>query len=189
MPRHWRTRIYKLNKNKRVIRYKVPAAAALAVVVAVGAVFAFGNISGGGQPNGGQSAEDAAKEYYQSQVDTDTGEPISGRDPAGQSQGSLASAASNPTGAGQRIENPASGINGGQNPSGAPNQSGNGINSSGCFYEYGTPGGCIQAHLAPDGKLTCQILHANNYHNGVPVSNDRFALDTNKDGTACGIGD
>jgi hypothetical protein len=139
------------------------------------------------------AALEAYKNTLQSQVDTDTGEPRSGRDPSSQQQGSLAAAASNPTGAGsRRTDNPASGVSGNNSTQndksdvyGDPNQTG--INAAGCFYDYSEPGACVQAHYGTNGVLTCSGVHSAGFHNGVRIvtGNDRFNLDTDHDGIAC----
>jgi len=138
----------------------------------------------------------ANREYLRSQVDTETGAPREGRDPTTQQQTSLASAASNPTGARQRVDKPAAGVQGDHshhNSSsdvyGDPNQTG--IGSNGCYIDYGIPGEqCVPAHAATNGTLTCDGVHSHGFPNGIKVSGtDRFGLDTNHDGTACGNGD
>jgi hypothetical protein len=138
-------------------------------------------------------AEAAAyKEQLRSQVDTTSGEPRSGRDPATQQQTSLSSAASSPSGAGTQIDPPVSDPNS-QDASaslvlGDPSQTG--LNASGCFYDYGIPGQqCVPAQAANGGVLACSGVHKY-FPSGVIVSGtDRFHLDNNLDGTACGSDD
>lgn len=135
------------------------------------------------------------QEYLLSQVDNKAGAPRDGRDPAIQQQTSLDSAASNPTAIGQRNDKPATGVTGDHshhNTSadvyGDPNQTG--IGSNGCYLDYGVPGEqCVPVQAATDGTLTCDGIHKY-FSSGVKVSGtDRFQLDTNHDGIACGTGD
>lgn len=130
---------------------------------------------------------------YSDQVDDETGAPRDGRDPASQQQSSLAAAASNPTGSGQRIENPeartqveSSGAGVNDSPSEAA------LGANGCFVDYGIQGEqCVPSHAAVNGTLTCEGVKTHGgFPDGVKVSGtDRFNLDTNHDGVACGSGD
>lgn len=167
------------------------AGAALLLVVAAVAVIATK------QPDPKVAGIETYEDYLQGQVDTETGAPRAGRDPASQQQSSLASAASSPTGAGQRVDKPASDVQGDHNTHhsssdvyGDPNQTGIGVN--GCYIDYGVQGQeCVPAHAATDGKLTCEGVRTHGgFPNGVKVTGkDRFNLDKNHDGTACGAGD
>lgn len=134
-------------------------------------------------------------QYLLSQVDTDTGEPRSGRDPASQQQTSLASVSSSQTGTGQTVTKPASGVAedhsrhvGYSDVYADPNKTG--IATSGCYIDYGIPGDqCVPSHIAIDGALTCSGVRKH-FPNGVKLSGtDRFNLDTNLDKVACGSGD
>lgn len=134
-------------------------------------------------------------EDLQSQVDDSTGSPRSGRDPAAQSQASLAEVASRPTGAGTRTDKPAAGVSGNSNSRvessdiyGDPKTTG--INSAGCYFDYGKQGEhCVPAHAVHHGPLTCAAVNRY-FENGVKVTGkDRFNLDKNNDGIACGQGD
>lgn len=134
-------------------------------------------------------------EQLRNQVDTTTGAPRSGRDPASQQQNSLASAASQPTGIGQRIDKPAAGVTGDQSRHATSsdvytNSSQTGLGSNGCYVDYGKPGEqCLPAHAATNGIVTCDGVH-HNFPNGIIVSGtDRFHLDKNLDGIACNSGD
>jgi hypothetical protein len=148
-----------------------------------------------------QAAADATKaasngQSYKGQVENSKGEPLNGRNPANQSQTSLASAASSPAGNGRRTDTPAKDVKGDQNHKttysdtyGDPKKTG--INSAGCFVDYGIPGEqCMPAGMADkDGKLTCSAVHMH-FPEGLKVSGtDRFNLDTNHDGIACNSGD
>lgn len=152
-----------------------------------------------------KSPAEAAADYrkgLQAQVDNEDGSPVSGRDPSAQAQTSLAAAASTPTGTGMRTATPAAGVPkdhvGHQHGTSSADVYGttaqqreSGINSAGCFYDYGTPGSqCVPAYLAnADGKLECSAVRKQ-FADGVKVSgNDRFGLDGNRDGIACGKAD
>lgn len=150
---------------------------------------------------GGAAARDAQaaqayKETLQGQVDTSRGEPQAGRDPSSQQQTSLAYAASSANGAGSRTDKPAAGVSGHNHTQtsysdvyGDPQKTG--INSAGCFVDYGIPGEqCVPAGLAgDDGLLTCAELRSQ-FADGVKLSgSDRFHLDHNRDGWACGTGE
>lgn len=134
-------------------------------------------------------------EQLRGQVDTETGAPRSGRDPAAQSQGSLAAVASQPTGAGQKVNKPAASVNddqsshhGGTHTSSDPSQTGLGTN--GCYIDYGIQGEqCLPAHAATNGTLTCEGVRQH-FATGIKITGtDRFNLDTNQDNIACGNGD
>src|SRR5690554_5918693 len=79
-----------------------------------------------------------------SQVDTASGAPRSGRDPASQKQTSLSEVATKPVGSGQRVEKPAANVSGGKkrvNPAKVlPDTKKTGVLASGCLLGYGTPG-------------------------------------------------
>jgi len=133
------------------------------------------------------------------QVDNADGSPASGRDPSTQSQTTLASAAATPSGTGTRTSTPASGLTGSTGSSVSPDQvygttaeqRAKGVNSAGCFYDYGVPGQeCMPASMAnAKGELECSMVRMH-YPTGIKVSGtDRFHLDTNGDKIACGSGD
>ena len=130
-----------------------------------------------------------------SQVDSEDGAPRSGRDPASQQQTSLASVASKPTGAGQRVDKPAADVSGNQDRKntysdvyGGLNQIG--ISFNGCYIDYGILGEqCVPTHVSSNGTLTCDGVHMD-FPGGVKVTgSDRYKLDVNQDGVACGVGD
>ncbi len=141
------------------------------------------------------TAVTTTEETLQNQVDASDGAPRSGRDPANQKQNSLASAASQPTGTGKRVAKPAAGVSGStvhNNQAANNNAAGSGIGANGCYVDYGKQGEqCVPVHAATNGVLTCDGVRTHGgFPNGVIVSGtDRFNLDTNKDGTACGAGD
>lgn len=130
-------------------------------------------------------------------VDTADGAPQTGRDPSQQQQSSLNDAASSPTASGKQTDKPAADVQGDHNHDHAthedvvndPSETGVGLN--GCYVDYGVQGEqCLPAHIAGDDKkLTCHEVHSK-FANGIKVTGtDRFGLDENKDGTACGSGD
>lgn len=144
-----------------------------------------------------QSVADYQKSL-KAQVDNSDGSPVSGRDPSSQSQTSLASAAATPSGTGTRTDKPASGVTGSTTTNKTTpsqvyttEQQKSGINDAGCFYDYGIPGQqCLSAAMAnSDGTIGCDMVHMD-FPSGIKVSGtDRFHLDKNGDGTACGQGD
>lgn len=176
----------KFTGKKVRLDYKrtLPVAALILIIVLVTAVLSLKTTT----PSGDSTAQaEAYQEQLQSQVDTETGEPRSGRDPGTQLQTSLASAASSPTGA--AYNKPATTVTGNNGQNGNPSPTA--IGANGCFIDYGIPGEhCVPAHVATNGTLTCNGVHNAGFHNGVKVSGtDRFNLDTNHDGTACGAGE
>lgn len=157
--------------NKRNITRALP------VIIVVGLVLSFVLLRN--PPKELVSDIEAYQDQLQSQVDTETGSPRDGRDPSTQQQSSLETAASSPTASGQQGEQSASGDSGQA-----------GINSSGCYYDYGEPDQCVPAHAATGGTLTCEGVHSHGFPNGVKVvGEDRFKLDTNGDKMACATGD
>lgn len=150
-----------------------------------------------------------AQRQLRDQVDTATGSPRSGRDPATQQQDSLAAAASRPT-LGGGSSDPSSDFSSGlstdtstgasgtehsghyQSSTSAPNPDPktSGISSSGCYYDYGKPGEeCLPAHAAENGSLTCSGVRKH-FPQGIKVTGtDRFNLDKNHDGIACNDAD
>jgi hypothetical protein len=168
----------------------MPVGASIVLVVVVGVLLA--------SKAAGPSSEEveAYQDYLQSQVDTETGAPRDGRDPANQQQSSLASAAANSFGAGQRVDQPAANVDGDHSHHhdssdvyGDPSQTGIGIN--GCYIDYGIQGQeCVPAHAATNGTLTCQGVKSHGFSNGIEVTGtDRFHLDKNGDDIACNSGD
>lgn len=177
---------------RRKLRIIIPAAAMLIFLASIATVqFAT-------RPTSNEPTKHDTKSYQESlkaQVDNTDGSPVSGRNPASQSQTSLSTAASTPSGTGTRTDNVASGVAGSTgNAKAAPStadQQKTGINSAGCFFDYGIPGQeCVPASMAnSDGTLSCTGVRMH-FPKGVKVSGtDRFHLDANHDGTACGSGD
>jgi hypothetical protein len=130
-----------------------------------------------------------------SQVDTPAAAPRPGGDPAAQRQQSLAAAAAQPKGAGRRVAKPARGIRGARGRAVTSDRiyaalKARGLNESGCFVDYGRPGDqCLPAHLARGGMVTCADVRTH-FRSGIVVARrDRFRLDRNGDGVACGAGD
>lgn len=105
------------------------------------------------------------QEQLRSQVDTDNGAPRDGRNPASQTQTSLAYAASQPAGPGQRVEKPAAAVVGTHkhvDPATVlPDTKKTGVLASGCILGYGTPGSqCIPAGKVDAAKKSSQTLTA-----------------------------
>ncbi len=190
-------------------RLKLPSAwltarrlgAAVVVILLLVGAFALVRATSDGKLLEPAANNDGVNGQYLSQVDTETGAPRSGRDPATQQQTSLADAASRPTGASTSGD-----ITSGTTTSGAqddhdghsepsdviadPKQTG--ILVNGCYADYGKPGEeCVPAHAATNGKLTCSGIRTHaGFPNGVKVTGtDRFNLDTNGDKIACNSGD
>lgn len=145
------------------------------------------------------AAKASAREYQKvlrGQVDSPSGEPREGRDPSAQKQSSLAEAASSVNGNGARTEKPAAGVTGDTNSRAShadvfEDPAKTGVNSAGCYIDYGVPGEqCVRAGLAgSDGILSCEEVRTR-FASGVTVSGkDRFQLDHNLDGWACGTGE
>jgi hypothetical protein len=139
-------------------------------------------------------AAQAYKQSLKSQVDTADGRPRDGRNPATQAQTSLFLAASNPNGTGTRTDKPAAGVVGDHHshvvkPSDVLGDAAKtGINSAGCYVNYGRPGEqCLQAGVADNlGALGCTTIRMK-FPNGLSVNGtDRLNLDHNHDGIACG---
>lgn len=130
-------------------------------------------------------------------VDMADSAPQTGRDPSQQQQASLNDAASRPTASGKQTDKPAADVQGDHNHDHAthedvvndPSETGVGLN--GCYVDYGVQGEqCVPAHIAGDDKkLSCHEVHSK-FANGIKVTGtDRFGLDKNHDGVACGDGD
>jgi len=181
-------------RSRRVLTIAVPA---LMVIIFVASVALTQMATA---PKGNTPKPQTAAEYQKSlkaSVDNTDGSPVSGRSPANQAQTSLAAAASTPSGTGTRTEKVASAVTGTTGSKVTPNQvysaeqQKTGINDAGCFYDYGIPGQqCMPAHMAnADGSLSCDAVRMH-FPDGLKVSGtDRFHLDKNGDGTACGYGD
>jgi hypothetical protein len=141
------------------------------------------------------SASAQAVAALRDQVQDANGAPRAGRDPANQPQLGLAAAASRATGVGQRTDTPGAAVSSDHQRDALPsdvlgNAKKTGLSAAGCFVDYGLAGQqCVPASAAPSGTLTCAgVLPL--FPQGVTVSGrDRFHLDLNHDGTACGPGD
>lgn len=128
-------------------------------------------------------------------VETSAGQPRDGRDPAVQRQNSLASAASQPNGAGARADKPAAAVVGDTShrvdPSSVlPDVKKTGIMSNGCLADYGDPGAqCVPAYGSDGKPITCDGIRKL-FPGGVKVSGiDRFGFDGDRDKLACGPND
>jgi len=134
------------------------------------------------------------QEILRSQVQQPDGTPRDGRDPAQQKQTGLLAAAGRPQGPGLRGNRPAAGVQPRvehRQPSAVlddPKQTG--VLSNGCAADYGRGGQqCLPARAPGDKPLTCAYV-VTLFPDGVIVAGrDRFGLDTNGDGLACGAGD
>lgn len=143
-----------------------------------------------------KASAEAYKRDLQSQVDSSNGTPQTGRDPSTQQQTSLDQAASTASGNGLRTSTPAAGLTDHSHHHatyadmyGDPSKTG--INAAGCFIDYGIPGEqCLAAGLAePDGALRCDKVRTK-FPDGIKVSGtDRFHIDADGDGMACGAGE
>jgi hypothetical protein len=143
------------------------------------------------QIQGSDAASAAYTASLQKQVDGPNGTPAAGRDPSTQQQTSLAAAASRPNGPGLQTDTPAKDVNtshaGHNHGSAAAAKKTSGVNSAGCYTDYGKQGEeCLSVSIAgPGNNPTCAQIRSV-FKNGILVSGaDRFALDTNKNGTAC----
>jgi hypothetical protein len=95
------------------------------------------------------SSKQTYQQQLQSQVDTTTGAPIDGRNPASQTQTTLAYAASQPAGPGQQVDKPAAAVTGTEKhvdpTSVLPDTKNTGVLAGGCLLGYGVPGAqCVQ---------------------------------------------
>lgn len=129
------------------------------------------------------------RRQLESQVDTPSGAPVSGRDPAAQGQNSLAAVASMPSGVGQRVADPAANVVATHNhvmPSSVLPDPKSGVLASGCLANYGVPGAqCVPAHAPGNQPLTCAFINTL-FPKGVKITGvDTLHLGQGKD-TACG---
>ena len=108
------------------------------------------------------------QQQLQSEVDTTAGAPMDGRNPATQTQTSLAYAASQATGPGQQVDKPAANIVGDSshkvNPTSVlPDTKNTGVLSGGCLVGYGIPGQqCVQVgkvQVSSAGQTTGSTLN------------------------------
>lgn len=142
--------------------------------------------------NSGVVSADVYKEQLRVQVDTDSGAPRTGRDPASQQQISLGDAASKPTSAGKRTDTSVPATNGTSTTSSPTAVAKEGLGPNGCYIDYGIQGQeCLPAHVAVNGTPTCDGVRT---HGGFPkgikvTGTDRYHLDSNHDGIACNSGD
>jgi hypothetical protein len=167
----------------------------LGVAVLVGLLALAGSGGLSGDPTADAAGGSSKRDRMREEVDDEAGAPRNGRDPASQAQASLASAAASPQGNGRRVERPAAAVHGDHGRDVVPSDvlgegRRRGLTAAGCFADYGVPGQqCLPAHAATRGVVTCAGVLAH-FPNGVQVSGrDRFRLDRNRDGTACGTGD
>lgn len=194
-PTSLQKRIKKLKKMvKHPTKRQLKLAAPVAVVVVVGLAVVLTQAVGGGNKPGSTDAQasDAYRQQLIGEVDNVTGAPRDGRDPASQRQSSLADAASNPTGAGQRKDSTASGVNGGGTSSGPTDNNGSLLNGSGCYYNYGSGGQCLAAHVATNGQTTCGDVRGHGgFPDGIVVNGtNHFNLaDTDGDKIVCEKGE
>jgi len=173
--------------GRRIVPIVVAMAAALAVV-------GFPRFLSATTPDGGVNARVYLADL-RSQVDTPAAAPRPGGDPASQRQQGLAAAAAQPNGAGRRVAKPARAVRGDRNRRVTSDRifaalKARGLSESGCFIDYGRPGDqCLPAHVAQGQTVTCAAVRAH-FPSGIAVTRrDRFRLDRNGDGVACGAGD
>jgi hypothetical protein len=109
--------------------------------------------------------EQTYQEQLQSEVDTEAGAPRDGRNPAIQTQTTLAYAASQPAGPGTQVDKPAAAVVGDHDhhvdpTSVLPDTKNTGVLSSGCLLAYGvagdqcTPVGTPMLNVAPANSAT-----------------------------------
>ncbi len=104
-----------------------------------------------------ETSKQTYQQQLQTEVDTNTGDPQDGRNPAAQAQNSLAFAASQPNGPGQQVEKPAANVTGISKrvdpKSVLPDTKHTGVLSGGCLLGYGTPGEtCVQVGKVADAQ-------------------------------------
>jgi len=133
-----------------------------------------------------------AKQQLQGQVETSTGAPRSGRNPAVQAQTSLkAAVATSHGGIGQRVDRPAANLVGSPRsvqPSDVlPDSKKTGISVSGCLIGYGTPGvQCVPGKAPNNQPITCNYIRTM-FPKGVAITgSDTLRLSTGNS-TACGV--
>jgi len=176
---------------KRSLRRVVPIAVAMvAAVTLVG----FPRFVSGAAPDAAVNARVYLADL-RSQVDTPAAAPRPGGDPATQRQQGLAAVAAQPNGIGRRVAKPARAIRGDLGRGVTSDriyaaQKARGLSEAGCFVDYGRPGDqCLPAHVAQGQTVTCTAVRAH-FPDGIVVTRlDRFRLDRNGDGVACGRGD
>jgi hypothetical protein len=139
------------------------------------------------------AAAQARQNQLRLQVDTATGAPRSGRDPASQSQVSLGDAASRPEGIGTRTDKPAAGVTGSAHHTmdmsgmNMPDTKTTHVLASGCVLGYGKPGEqCLPVYIAPRGVASpCAAVHKL-FPKGIAVEgNDFLGLGKDASGLAC----
>lgn len=141
-----------------------------------------------------RQAASPIRQQLRNQVEKANGSPLKGRDPANQSQSSLLSAAAQSNGIGRRTDKPAVGVRGDTRrvdpASVLPDSKKTGVMANGCLIDYGQPGQeCVPARMISKTSIACDEIRKV-FPNGVLVSGtDRFGLDTDSDGIACGPGD
>ena len=131
----------------------------------------------------------SAQAQLKSQVQTSSGAPTSGHDPAAQAQTSLAAAAKTHDAIGQRVDHPAANIVGAPRhtlPADVLPDAKTGVSIIGCLTDYGTPGvQCVPARAPGNQPVTCAFVHTI-FPQGVAITGqDRLGLKTSP-GTACG---
>jgi|SRR3990167_5502878 len=169
---------------KKLTRQSLLVAASTGVIIlVVASAFVFVIRS-----NKNVASADAHQKQLRGQVDTVTGAPRDGRDPASQPQTSLASVASKPTGAGkQKTASATTNSNSTSQTFANPtNVHQDGLGANGCYTDYGIQGQeCLPAHAATNGVLTCEGVNPH-FPSGIKVTGtDRYHLDHNHNGIAC----
>lgn len=120
------------------------------------------------------------QQQLQDEVDTSAGAPQDGRNPASQTQTSLAYAASQANGPGQQVEKPAASVVGNTShrvdpKSVLPDTKSTGVVSGGCLLGYGNPGAqCVQV-----GKVTAAQTTGVSGSTSLNLSSLPLSCDTN----------
>lgn len=177
--------------NLRASRF--PLAIAGIMLVAVGGILTLQQLPKGPETAAPISAA-AYKDSLKDQVDTAAGEPRSGRNPSTQKQTSLSEVASRENGSGS-AEAPAAGLKDNSHVTVHPsdvlnNSQQTRVSVAGCLTDYGMQGQqCLPASSVVNNKLLCDAVKRQFPQGIMVMGTDRYNLDRNGDGTACGIGD
>lgn len=176
-----------LLKLRRLNKKQALAMAAVSVLL-ISVISSAAIVPAVNRPSSDAQAGDHQRDL-KAAVDSEDGEPQNGRDPASQIQNSLASAATKPSGPGQRTDTPAANVQGDHDHH-AEHQTPSGTTSAGCIVGYGKPGEQCLPTPGEDKPVTCEYVHSKGFPHGIAVTgNDQFHLDKNHDKTACGHGD
>jgi hypothetical protein len=132
------------------------------------------------------------QQQLQSQVDTTTGAPIDGRNPASQTQTTLAYAASQPAGPGQQVDKPAAAVTGTEKhvdpTSVLPDTKNTGVLAGGCLLGYGAQAAGSTLNLS-SLSLTCDPNGQQALQGIQLISTDLVNPSRPSDKAACNISD